>query len=322
MNKKEKPILIIKLGALGDLCLALPLLNAYKNHPITWVCSDSYRSLLSSIDPKIHIITTDHPSLLKGSILKKGMLLLKLWFKLKNTYFDTIITAHKDPRYRFISLFLNKKNHFYFDSNHPFPLGPDFHSHAYLKLSNQRAPLIYPNLKNLLKTKKTQKRILLNIYGETQDNKHLRLWPLSYYVKLASLLIQDCDVALIGDEKAKAFESFFEHLPLQNFLGKTTLIELANLMENSMAVVTHDSGILHLARLTSIQICALFGPTSSHHFSLSSAKEFSIKTPKPLKCLPCYDGKLFPSCTHQTCMKTITPMQVYEVLIKRWKLKE
>ena len=46
-----------------------------------------------------------------------------------------------------------------------------------------------------------------------------------------------------------------------NLLGSTTIAELRDLLANSLAVVAHDSGVMHMANALQVNLVALYGPT-------------------------------------------------------------
>lgn len=325
MKSHKKRVLIIKLGALGDVCLALTLLEAYPDHHIEWITSKIYAPLLQCTKKINRIIEISHEDLLQGSLTKKILSLLKAWKALAFRQYDVVITAHKDPRYKLLSLLTLKKKHLFFDKGSFFPLGKIFHGAAYLSLTHKKTRPFYrqydfPKTEFLLP--KEKKLILLNVGFDKNQNKHLRLWPLVYYKELAEQLSSYATVGILSQNKDEETSELFKSSLALDFRGKTTMIELASLLDASFGLITHDSGTLHLARCTKTRICALFGPTSLENFSQESEKEFSLKTNKTVICSPCYDGKSFPGCSHQSCMKTLLPTEVLQHLLKRWDLHQ
>jgi len=49
-----------------------------------------------------------------------------------------------------------------------------------------------------------------------------------------------------------------------NLIGKTDLPELASIPLNCRALVTNDSGAMHLAAALGVRVTAVFGPTNEH----------------------------------------------------------
>jgi heptosyltransferase-2 len=321
--KPWRKILIIKIGDLGDVALALSLVKAFEQDQISWICGSKSLSLLESIEKISSIFTVNEEALLKGNVLEKAYALLKIWKHFFLKHFDIIITAHKDPRYKLISLFCFTKKHYFFQKTASFPLGNTFHGQAYLDLVKASCPLEYPLLKlskvsidTLAYIKKPW--IVLNVYGNPKNNKDLRYWDIHSYVELAKLLSEKNTVILIGDTYALKYSHLFHCLEnIIDLIDKTNLAELLALLQKSYCIITHDSGPLHLARVARCCIAALFGPTDPQAFSLRSDKEIYFYSHTP--CSPCYDGKKFPSCQENKCLKTISAKLVYASLKKHFK---
>lgn len=318
---KKKSVLIIKLGDIGDVALALGLIKAFESESITWVVGNKAKPLLELTCQINQIITVNENALVRGSIVKKTWQLLRLWKRLAFKYYDTIVTAHKDTRYRLISLWTLRKHHFFFSPLDTFPLGATFHGHAYLDLVKANCQLEYPSLPLTCKLPRalhgiTPPWVVLNIFGNPYENKQLRYWDTQYYKQLAQLLIKKNRVVIIGDANALPYSQEFEDIGCVNLVGSTTLEELISLLKASYCLVTHDSGPLHLARLVRCNIVALFGPTDPCQFTLKSSNELVITS--NTRCSPCYDGKKFPSCMQNICLKTISAELVYAQMMQRF----
>lgn len=102
IQKKDPRILIVKLGALGDLFFALPALaeikRKYPFSQIDWVVSDSLSSVLIN-NPMIHkVISVETQKLYKGSFFQKLLTALHLRRQISNTY-DLIFIFHRSKGY-------------------------------------------------------------------------------------------------------------------------------------------------------------------------------------------------------------------------------
>lgn len=316
-----RKILIIKLGAIGDVALALPLLSSFKEDEITWIVGEESAPLLRCTKEVHKLITVHFQDLLYGSLLKKLRQIFKIWKAIGFKYFDIVITAHKDPRYRLLSLFSFRKKHLFFGKKDVFPLGDLFHSRAYLNLAQKPlSPIIFPKLHLPPSPLISQKSlIILNPGGDGKHfGKALRIWPLTHYIELASLLLQNTsyEIALVGLKEHEWMSSYFSHLNVRSFIGETNLETLLSLLQKAYGLITHDGGTLHLGRAAGCRICGLFGPTSPLHFGLESNKELFLNS--KISCSPCYRGKTFPKCPHQACMKTLTPIQVFNIIQTKW----
>ena len=90
--------------------------------------------------------------------------------------------------------------------------------------------------------------------------------------------------------------------------GKTTLMELANLINRCNVYITPDSAPMHIASAMGTPFIALFGPTDPLRHIAPSGNYIVIK--KDMKCSPCYS----PNCLKGfKCMKNITVEEVFGV---------
>jgi ADP-heptose:LPS heptosyltransferase len=149
----------------------------------------------------------------------------------------------------------------------------------------------------------------------------LRRWPLENYEELTKRLLADPNVYVIsigvGSNSAKMNIQSERHI---NWVGKTSLRELIDLCSISKVLVSHDSGAVHLASVTSIATVVMFGPeTSLLYGPLNQNRE--VITSK-LFCSPCFSpfNNRTSSCRNNACMKTITVDEIFET-VKR-KLNE
>lgn len=95
-------------------------------------------------------------------------------------------------------------------------------------------------------------------------------WPHYHYAKLADMLIkQGYAIRLFGSAKDEAVgEQIRQTLPPEkrdfclNLSGQTSLNEAVDLITDCTAIVTNDSGLMHIAAAVKRPLVALYGPTS------------------------------------------------------------
>ena len=98
-----------------------------------------------------------------------------------------------------------------------------------------------------------------------------------------------------------------------NRVGKDSIPVAAALMKQCHAVLTHDTGFMHIAAAFGMQIYSLWGNTVPEFGMTPYKTPHEILEVKPLSCRPC--SKLgFDDCPqrHFKCMKQLTPEYVLQ----------
>ena len=144
-------------------------------------------------------------------------------------------------------------------------------------------------------------------------------WPARHFAGLAqALLARDpaTQIALLGspkDKEACAEVVAMAGLPAQamfNLAGATSLAEAIALIARAAAVVSNDSGLLHIASALNRPVVALYGPTDPDHAPPFSDLAASISL--RLDCAPCKQREC--PLGHQDCMVKMTPDLVWHRL--------
>ncbi len=336
MPRKDKAkILIVKLGAIGDVVMALSMLHEidlkYPEAEITWICGQTASPIIKSIERINHKIIIDDSKLLKGNLLDQVNVIFDVWSQLFLKKFNLVIVAYKDKRYSLLTLPVIKKSYRNFFGTHRanMIIPGRYHAVEYARLINNvddfqiTNPVIpklnlLPNIEfqNFIKSIAGMKIILTPGGAQNLINDGWqRRWPIESYVNLAEKLLKtnlDFSVLLAGSKDDIWAEKYFEHLPVINLLGKTTLHELIYLYNNSSVLITHDTGIMHLAKLTTIKTIALFGPVNPSERIGMNEDIFCFWIGNTLPCSPCYDGKAFADCKDNICMKNISVSIVFD----------
>ena len=101
----------------------------------------------------------------------------------------------------------------------------------------------------------------------------------------------------------------------ESLSGKLTFGEFMELIERSFAVITNDTGPMHLAAALGKPMVALFGPGDPLHYELPSAKTITIV--HHVACSPCLYHSDVPPCKgNNICMQKITVSEVVEAFAK------
>ncbi len=127
---------------------------------------------------------------------------------------------------------------------------------------------------------------------------------------LSSVLVGGPTDTAIGDIAANASDS-----AAVNLCGRTTLRQLAALIERSSIVVTADSTPMHLAAALDRPLVALFGPTNPRRTGPHGRGADVVRL--DLECSPCYLRNLR-QCPHDhRCMDRLTVEEVAEAVAPR-----
>lgn len=143
-------------------------------------------------------------------------------------------------------------------------------------------------------------------------------WPAAHYAEVANAKIRaGWQVWLFGSQKDHAgCEEIRERLipglreEVTNLAGQTALAEAIDLMSCASAVVSNDSGLMHVAAALDRPLVAVYGSTSPG-FTPPLAEEVEVVR-LGIECSPCFDR----TCRfgHYNCMRLLEPAAVLRAL--------
>jgi heptosyltransferase-2 len=140
-------------------------------------------------------------------------------------------------------------------------------------------------------------------------------WPPSHFAELANTIRQahaDAQVVLLGSPKDRevcdAVVALAPHA--KNLAGATSLDEAIALIAAANAMVSNDSGLLHIASAFNRPIVAIYGPTDPEHAPPFSdvAASLSLR----LECSPCRQREC--PLGHHRCMEELAADMVWQPL--------
>jgi heptosyltransferase-2 len=141
-------------------------------------------------------------------------------------------------------------------------------------------------------------------------------WPSEYYAELAThYLNQGWAVWLFGSPKEQdAADLIMQQTEnrCRSFVGKTKLIEAIDLMSQVTAVVSNDSGLMHVAAALGKPVIVVYG-SSSPKFTPPLSEQAQILTLN-LSCSPCFQREC--PLGHLRCLKDLMPAQVVSAVDK------
>lgn len=323
-------ILIIHTAFIGDIVLSTPLIkkikDTYPDSDITYVTTPSGEAILKNNPHLNNIIVYDKRGEHKGI---SGV--WQLGKRLRYENFNIVITPHRYLRSSILSWL----------SRSPIRKGYDIASgsclftekikydrtkHEIEKLLSFVAPEnkkryeieLYPGEKEKMKGDNLWKENLLEdkkvVILAPGSKWFTKQWPVEYFNKLAESLKKLSNVRLIVVGGKDEINLPIEKENIIDMRGKTSLLELADILSRADVVVTNDSSPIHIASaFKKPRIFALFGPTIEKFgffpWSLNS-KVFQVDG---LKCRPCgiHGGKSCPE-KHFKCMRDILPEEVFK----------
>jgi len=154
----------------------------------------------------------------------------------------------------------------------------------------------------------TEKVIAVNPGASWRINR----WPPDKLGEAANLLRQKLAARILligGRDDMDLADEVASHLdsPPLNVTGRTTLTQLAGLLERCAVLITGDTGPMHLATAVGTPVVALFGPSDARVSGPYSKNSVVIETALP--CRPCWRKPV--ACEGRIdCMTALTPEQV------------
>tara|TARA_R110000796_G_C14546340_1_gene433424 strand:- start:339 stop:1385 length:1047 start_codon:yes stop_codon:yes gene_type:complete len=145
-------------------------------------------------------------------------------------------------------------------------------------------------------------------------------WPSEHYAKVAEQKIREgWQVWLFGSKndhpvgeqiRARLIPGLREEAV--NLAGETSLAEAIDLLSCASAVVSNDSGLMHVAAALNRPLVAIYGSTSPGFTPPLAEQVATVRL--GLECSPCFDR----TCRfgHYNCLRDLPPAQVVDALDK------
>ena len=277
MKKESSSVAVLRISALGDAVLVVPLINQLlssgKFHNVSWVTTQSVVDLIGPI-PGCSYIVID-----KVNSLKK---LFSNWLKLKKFTFDILIVAQASFSAHSISFFTKARKKIGFDRRR----GKDLHHlfidesieykdqhfvEAYMQLGLLAgAPIVAPGWDTAfghlyrecaVSFRKSGRRL---VALHPHASKLERRWNHGGYVQVVrSLLNENCGVVILGGnnelEKKLNQEIANSFGPeVKNLTGELSLVQWASVLREVDLLIAPDTGAVHLAHALSTKVVGLY----------------------------------------------------------------
>ncbi|MBN1869449.1 MAG: lipopolysaccharide heptosyltransferase II [Candidatus Omnitrophica bacterium] len=335
-------VLIIKIGSLGDVILITPSLKAIRKRfpdaKIHCLVGKESRKILHNCPYLDGVIVYDVKDKDRGWL---GM--LKISRKLRKYRFDIVIDFQNNRKSHLLSFLSFARESYGYNNGkwgwllaHPLrdthrDLAPVAHQFKILKqlgiqYKDSASIEMWPTADDkhyaqmLLDSEwlgNAPKIVGINIAASAKWQT--KNWPIEYIARLCDMLsTRNIRVMITGMEKDKILAQYLLSITKSkpaNLVGKTNILQLAELIKRCDVFVTPDSAPMHIAAAMETPVVALFGPTHSQRH-LPPAKRMVVLE-KKMACAPCYSSRCR-IITH-ACMRDIQPddvMREIESLMK------
>lgn len=319
----------MKFGAIGDVIMTIPAAYGLyqQGFEVEWACGRAVRPLLECY-PWIKLIPADDKAILAGTPWRRFREIARLWSRIAFRRYKLCATLYYDSRYRILTAPVRSERKIALSrtSRDTMLVTGRHHTDEYARVvlgeedtfrDTSRSPLRPEQLPPSPLGAKTHRRVAI-VPGGTSNvltKQTWRRWPIEHYVALTEeLLRRSYEVVLLGGPDDDWVRPSFQHLSVTDCIGTLSLPEVISACDSCDAVISHDTGPLHLAGLSTAALIGIFGPTNPSNFLPRRPSVVGIWGGRGFACRPCYDGRNFAPCTFNGCMHQVTPAAVLQQL--------
>lgn len=144
-------------------------------------------------------------------------------------------------------------------------------------------------------------------------------WPVENFAETAKEISRrGYFVAILGGPQDVLLAEHIQQRltkPCASFAGQTDLLTTAAILKKCRALISNDSGLMHMAEAVGVSLVAIFGSTTRELGFFPQLKTSRVLENVNLTCRPCsHLGKSKCPRGHFLCMHAITPEQVLVAL--------
>jgi heptosyltransferase I len=296
LKKPAEEICVVRLSAIGDTCHALAVVRRiqdnWPNTNITGIIGKTEASLLADI-PDIKFIIFDKS---KGRHAYKDV-----QKALGNRRFDIVLCMHASMRVNFLYRKINAPIKLGFDRKR----AKDFQwlftnrriaaahgEHALEAMMSFASAIgaapqairwdipLHDDVRNFAATYRTQNKPLVVISPCSSNRiRNFRNWSIERYQEMIQHLnTKDCRVILTGGPSALEIEygkALAANGAAENLVGKTSLKQLAALIDSADLVICPDSGPAHMATAFSTPVLGLYATSNPDRTGPYASRELT-----------------------------------------------
>jgi ADP-heptose:LPS heptosyltransferase len=333
--KPVAKILLVNLGGAGDLIISEPLLSAladFSGGKVDLLCAPHREDVLLD-HPSLGKIWNCRPSWLEGKKKFLGSLpgLWRLSWVLRREKYSLAVDVKGDPLVILLLWFLGIKKIIGFSNGglgflltHPFSQPDKQYRH---KIDLVLTVALSENFENYNRPphlsvaagfsiplqESSRARVAVHLGASVQA----RRWPLENWVELLSALSGKYDIVIIGESKDA--DDLFSAAPelcqkCYNLSGRTWR-ETAQIIKQSAVFIGANSGPAHLAAALGRPVISIFSAANDPLVWAPPGADVLVADPVCANCELIY-------CSHQSCLRTITPPMVISHLTEMENLKK
>ncbi|MBC7415101.1 MAG: lipopolysaccharide heptosyltransferase II [Herminiimonas sp.] len=158
----------------------------------------------------------------------------------------------------------------------------------------------------------------LVVFAPGAEFGNAKRWPTGHFARLGQAILAHyptASIVLLGSPKdrpvcARITAAAGEVAALRNLAGETSLDDAIALIAAATAMVSNDSGLLHVASALNRPVVAIYGPTDPLHAPPFSDVARSLYL--GLDCAPCRQREC--PLGHHHCMEKLLPEMVWQPL--------
>ena len=166
--------------------------------------------------------------------------------------------------------------------------------------------------------------IVIGVQPGTSATMRWKQWPLDRYRELIERILEDTIEARIVLFGSAGEKEMIEELArglgprVTVAAGKTTVKQVAALIEKCDMLICNDSGLMHVAVAVGTPVIAIYGPTDIRRTAPLGAEHTVIRHELP--CSPCFrleGDEQIHLCPHHDCLMSITTDEVVQIVADR-----
>lgn len=313
-------ILVIKLGALGDVVIATPIIRRIQAHhrdADLWVLTSPAYAELFAAWQGIHVKTIERHGL-------KNLVRAIAW--IRSMRFDRIYDLQSNDRTSVIMALSGAKVRVGNHPRFPYTHHPGYtyrgEEHIFDRMNRvlesagvpparpePHIPVSDPSRKKVLawlESKGLLGKDYVVMHAGASRRWETKRWP--YYAELAERLHgQGFNIVWVGGDDDAETNRVLASRTGVDATGRFTIPELVELGRHARFAVTNDSGPMHALSASGIPVFAFFGPTDwKRSHAVGQGEHVMAST---IDCSPCFKP-VCPMEKGHACMRGITPEAV------------